>query len=145
MNLIRISAFLLIIFLTSVNSFGQNIHFQFSRLDISNGLSNNQVNSFFKDQKGFLWVGTMSGLNRYDGYQFRQFRHDLHDTATLSDDFIHDIMEGPEGKLWIQTRNGFNLYNPVTEKFDRNIPRELRNLGIRASSISVIRRNKDGN
>src|SRR5439155_25647069 len=92
-----------------------------------------------------LWVGTMSGFNRYDGYQFRQFRHDLHDTATLSDDFIHDIMEGPEGKLWIQTRNGFNLYNPVTEKFDRNIPRELRNLGIRASSISVIRRNKDGN
>ncbi len=143
MNLIRIPA-LLIVCLASFSSFGQNIHFQFSRLDISKGLSNNQVNSFFKDRKGFLWVGTMSGLNRYDGYQFKQFRHDLHDTTTLSDDFIHDILEGPGDRLWIQTRNGFNIYDPVTEKFDRNVAGELKNLGIPGGSISAIIKNKDG-
>ncbi|MFI5187801.1 MAG: two-component regulator propeller domain-containing protein [Chitinophagales bacterium] len=143
MNLVRIPALLLFICLVSFNSPGQNIHFQFSRLDISKGLSNNQVNCFFKDQKGFLWVGTMSGLNRYDGYQFKQFRHDLHDTTTLSDDFIHNIIEGPGDKLWIQTRNGFNIYDPVTEKFDRNITGQLKNLGIPAGSISAIMRNKD--
>ncbi|HMG69298.1 MAG TPA: two-component regulator propeller domain-containing protein, partial [Chitinophagaceae bacterium] len=130
MNLTRIPALLLLVCLASFNSPGQKIHFQFSRLDISKGLSNNQVNSFFKDQKGFLWVGTMSGLNRYDGYQFKVFRHDLRDTTTLSDDFINGITEGPGDKLWIQTRNGFNIYDPVTEKFDRDIAGQLRKLGI---------------
>ncbi len=140
----RIVAQLLMICSFSFYSTGQKIHFQFSRLDISKGLSNNQVNCFFKDQTGFLWIGTMSGLNRYDGYQFKLFRHDLHDSTTLSDNFIQGIMEGPANKLWIQTRSGFNIYDPVTDKFDRNISRQLRNFGIPTGSISVITKNSNG-
>ena len=86
----------------------------------------------------------MSGLDRYDGYEFKIFRHDLHDTNTLSDNFIQGIMEGPGGKLWIQTRNGFNIYDPITEKFDRNIADQLKKFGIPPGSVSSVRKNVDG-
>ena len=59
-----------------------------------------------------MWFGTMSGLNRYDGYKFRIFRHDLRDSTSLIDDYISRIMEGPDGKLWVETRNGLNIFDP---------------------------------
>ena len=47
--------------------------FQFQRIDIRKGLSHNQVNRILKDTQGFMWFGTLSGLNGYDGYDFRSF------------------------------------------------------------------------
>ncbi|HZE86108.1 MAG TPA: two-component regulator propeller domain-containing protein, partial [Puia sp.] len=94
--------------------------YRFSRLDINQGLSHNEINCFVKDEKGFLWIGTMAGLNRYDGYKLKIFRHDLRDTSSLSDDYIEKIFEGPFHKLWAFTRNGINIYDPLTEKFERN-------------------------
>jgi ligand-binding sensor domain-containing protein len=49
----------------------QNNSYQFSHLDITNGLSDNQVNCIYKDEKGFMWFGTTSGLNRYDGISLK--------------------------------------------------------------------------
>jgi signal transduction histidine kinase/ligand-binding sensor domain-containing protein/DNA-binding response OmpR family regulator len=119
--------------------------YPFSRLDISNGLSNNQVNCFYKDQNGFLWVGTMSGLNRYDGYGFTVFRHSSRDTNTLSDDQVFSIMEGPNDKLWIQNNStDYNIFNPVTEKFQRSSAAELKALGIPAATTVNILKTKEG-
>src|SRR3954466_14045384 len=114
-----IIAFLLIF--VSCSLIAQNGQYQFSRLDISNGLSNNQVNCIYKDKRGFMWFGTMSGLNKYDGYSFKTFKRDSKDSSTLSDDYIVSISEAPEGKLWIGTRNGYDIYDPQTERIDRNI------------------------
>src|ERR1700712_1548314 len=108
----------------------QNDQFQFSRLDISNGLLHNQVNCILKDSKGFMWFGTLSGLNKYDGYKFKVFKHSGSDTSSLNDDFIVSISEGPGYKLWVETRNGFNIYDPVTEKFSHNINGYLRSIAI---------------
>src|ERR1700753_2278928 len=94
----------------------QNNQFQFSHLDINNGLSHNDVTCIFKDKQGFMWFGTLSGLNRYDGYKFKIFKHAVSDTTTLDDDYIVSISEGPDNKLWIETRNGFDIYDPATEK-----------------------------
>src|ERR1035437_1913358 len=105
----------------SAFSKAQNNQFQFSHLDINNGLSHNNVTCIFKDNKGFMWFGTLSGLNRYDGYKFKIFKHTVSDTTSLNDDYIVSISEGPDNKLWIETRHGFNIYDPATEKFDRNI------------------------
>src|ERR1700712_1855841 len=108
----------------------QNDQFQFSQLDLNNGLSHNQVNCILKDSKGFMWFGTVSGLNRYDGYKFKIFKHSGSDTSSLNDDFIVGISEGPGYKLWIETRNGLNIYDPVTEKFSHNINGYLRSIAI---------------
>jgi ligand-binding sensor domain-containing protein len=77
------------------NNFAQNSQYQFSRLNISNGLSHNQVTCILKDTKGFMWFGTASGLNRYDGYSFKVFKHDLNNKNSINDDYIKTFVKGP--------------------------------------------------
>jgi signal transduction histidine kinase/ligand-binding sensor domain-containing protein/DNA-binding response OmpR family regulator len=90
---------------------------EFSSLNVNHGLSNNQINCVYKDTKGFMWFGTLSGLNRYDGYTFKIFHHSPADSISLADDFVDNIYPAPGNKLFIKTRNGDNLYDPVTEQF----------------------------
>lgn len=57
----------------------------FKQLSTTEGLSNNSVRSIYRDNRGFLWVGTESGLNKYDGYSFQQYyqnNSDLPDGST---------------------------------------------------------------
>ena len=122
----------------------QHDQFQFSRLDINNGLSNNQVTCIIKDSKGFMWFGTLSGLNKYDGYKFTIFKHSQTDTASLNDDFIVSIAEGPGGKIWVETRNGFNIYDPAKESFDHDIGGYLRSINIPDSNITSVKKDKLG-
>lgn len=124
--------------------FGQNNEFQFSKLDISHGLSHNQVNCVFKDSKGFMWFGTLSGLNKYDGYKVRVFKHINGDTTSLNDDFIVSINEGPDKKMWIETRNGFNIYDPSTEKFSRDVGGYLQSIHIPAQNLTAVKKDRYG-
>jgi len=126
-------------------SSAQNNQFQFSHLDINNGLSHNEITCILKDSKGFMWFGTLSGLNRYDGYKFKIFKHAVSDTTTLDDDYIVSITEGPGHKLWVETRNGFNIYDPSTEKFTHNISRYLRSIAIPDAHIASIKQDRSGN
>lgn len=144
--MMRLLTLLLFACLNCLTLAGQKNHIQFSHLDISRGLSNNQVTSILKDQKGFLLIGTMSGLNRYDGYQFKTFTNNVRDTASISGDFIISIKECPGKKIWIETRSGTNIYDPSTEKFDRNSTTYLRVLGIPSNrTISNIVKDKENN
>ncbi|HWK07252.1 MAG TPA: two-component regulator propeller domain-containing protein [Puia sp.] len=136
---------LLLISLLSLDLSAQYDKYRFSRLDISRGLSHNEVNCIFKDEKGFMWLGTMSGLNRYDGYSFKVFKHDLRDSSSINDDLIVRILQGPGHKLWISTGKGFTIYDPMTEKFDRNPQRFLHSIHIDADSITDIQKDKQDN
>jgi len=118
--------------------------YQLTRIDITQGLSANQVNCILKDSRGFMWFGTMSGLNRYDGYNFKVFRQALSDSTTLSDNFISSLMEGPDGLLWLTTRNGQNIYHPDKGNFQRDIRPVLRQYGIPGDSVSQILKDKAG-
>jgi signal transduction histidine kinase/ligand-binding sensor domain-containing protein/DNA-binding response OmpR family regulator len=125
---------------------GQKNRFQFSHLDITRGLSNNQVTSIIKDQKGFLLIGTMTGLNRYDGYQFKTFTNSAGDTTSISGDFIINLKECPGKKIWVQTRSGSNIYDPAIEKFDRNWLAYLQKLGMPpVNAIRDVVKDKEGN
>ena len=95
----------------------QSEDYDFSRLDIYSGLSHNQVNAILKDQDGFLWFGTTSGLNRYDGYSFKIFRKQPNDSSSLTDSHINALYELPDGKIWVVTRAAACIYNSHTEKF----------------------------
>jgi signal transduction histidine kinase/ligand-binding sensor domain-containing protein/CheY-like chemotaxis protein/AraC-like DNA-binding protein len=120
----------ILILLLGAASFGlsaQSTEYQFSTLNFSNGLSNNHITSLYKDPRGFMWFGTMSGLNRYDGYQFKVFRHDQHDPHSIGDSYIEQIFEGPEGKMWVQSRSSqFNIYDLATDQFDHDYAGYLR-------------------
>jgi len=88
----------LILFATLVAS-AQTDQYKFRRVDISNGLSNNQVTSFLHDKTGFIWIGTSSGLNRYDGYSFKVFKNDANDTLSIANSEVTQMFMDHEGKL----------------------------------------------
>ena len=94
--------------------------FSFSHFTTKDGLSSNNVNSVIQDQKGFLWIGTEDGLNRFDGYSFKVYRNKRGDKSSLSNNFIWSLCEDKDGKIWIGTDGGgLNRLDPVTEKFER--------------------------
>ncbi|NLR80727.1 hybrid sensor histidine kinase/response regulator transcription factor [Chitinophaga eiseniae] len=117
---------------------GQTLAYQFNRIDINQGLSNNQVNCIFRDSTGFLWIGTGIGLNRFDGYHFTVYLHDLRDSSSLSDNNISQIMEGPARQLWIRTRSGINVYDPVTGRFNRHPETLLQQWGVPGNTLTAI-------
>ncbi len=82
-----------------------------------------------------MWFGTVSGLNRYDGYQFRQYRHDLRDRWSIGDNYIEQIFEGPGGKTWVESRTGrFAIYDYDLDRWDVNYGEYLMKLGLRSFS-----------
>lgn len=82
------------------------------KLNEEDGLSNGFVTALLQDTKGFLWVGTAGGLNRFDGYSFKVFNYDYFDPQSLSHAVIWTICEDEEGYLWIGTDNGLNRFDP---------------------------------
>ena len=112
---------LLILVATGFNTvFAQTTNLQFRRLDVNGGLSSNQVNCFLKDQKGFLWIGTSAGLNRFDGYTIKIFINDAADPSSISSNSIYDLFETPDGLMGVFTTAGLNIYDPKTETFNRD-------------------------
>lgn len=121
-----VKSFALFVFIVySSIVFAQQEQYQFDALDVKNGLSSNQVNSIYKDEKGFMWFGTISGLNRYDGYSFKVFSHKTGDTTSISDDYVNMVTAGPNHTLCVFTRNGLNVFDPLTEKFTTHIVKLL--------------------
>lgn len=87
------------------------------------GLAHETVLAVHRDRRGFVWIGTMGGLFRYDGRRFDTFLSDPDDSLSLSDSFIHGIHEDADGMLWISTRNGgVNRYDWRTDTFQRHLP-----------------------
>ncbi|SFH34442.1 hybrid sensor histidine kinase/response regulator transcription factor [Pedobacter insulae] len=86
-------------------------------IGIEKGLSNNSVRCVFKDRKGFMWIGTHDGLNRYDGYEFKVFRNQLGDTTSLPHNYIYTINEDQQHNLWVGTGQGIGIFNNLTSQF----------------------------
>jgi len=118
---------------------GQPQEYLFSHLTVTAGLSNNHITSIYKDGRGFMWFGTVSGLNRYDGYQFRQYRHDPRDGWSIADNYIEQIFEGPDGKMWVESRTGrFAIYNYDLDRFDVNFGAYLRGMGLPGFQLVTV-------
>ena len=104
---------------------------KFRRLDTRDGLSNSAINYLFQDSKGYIWIGTSYGLNRYDGYRFRTFYSDPNDTTTLRNNYVDQVWEDTNGKLWLKQGMNFSVFDPVTERVVRHPATILSKLGIK--------------
>ncbi len=90
----------------------------FKSLSIDQGLSQVSGNTILQDSNGSIWIGTQDGLNRFDGYDIKVFRHDKNRPDSLGRDFVSTLAEDDRGHLWIGTRGrGLDDYNPRTETF----------------------------
>jgi ligand-binding sensor domain-containing protein/signal transduction histidine kinase len=90
---------------------------RFDRITVEDGLSQNAVLTILQDRRGFVWMGTEDGLNKYDGYGFEIFKHDNEDPFSISDSLISKLYEDQFGVLWIGTRSGLDRYDPDTNSF----------------------------
>jgi len=91
---------------------------KFSLLSNRDGLSTILTRCILQDQNGYLWIGTMSGLNRYDGYDITVFKNIPGDSLSISDNRIRRLHETSDGSLWIGTTKGLNRHTfiPSTKK-----------------------------
>ena len=88
----------------------------FKKIDNKQGLSQNGVLAIFQDKDGYMWFGTHYGLNRYDGFTFKNYyRGDSYND--LCGNTIQSILQDSAGNIWIATIEGITVYNPVTEIF----------------------------
>ncbi|WP_462254327.1 LuxR C-terminal-related transcriptional regulator [Ekhidna sp.] len=111
--ILRISIILICIV---ASLYGQSQEYIFTRLTEEEGLPGNQTTCFLKDRNGFMWIGTTSGLCRYDGKQIKSYTKDL--GYGISDDNINSIIQDADGILWIGTNGGgLNKLDPSSEEF----------------------------
>jgi signal transduction histidine kinase/ligand-binding sensor domain-containing protein/DNA-binding response OmpR family regulator len=119
--------FLILTLLLPVLSYSQE--YRYRTYDVERGLSNNKVNCIYKDSKGFLWVGTSSGLNRFDGYSFKTYFNSKADTNSLYSSHIESIQEDSHGNLLIGCGGSYSIYHRLADKFSRDINSFLKPYG----------------
>ncbi len=91
---------------------------QFSRYTVDMGLANSALTALAQDRDGFIWVGSQSGLMRFDGYHFRTYQHDPHDAGSIPSNFVQSLYCDPQGNLWVGTANaGLARYDARNGRF----------------------------
>jgi signal transduction histidine kinase/ligand-binding sensor domain-containing protein/DNA-binding response OmpR family regulator len=115
----------LVILILSFQTFPQSHipeKIQFKHLTREQGLSHNFIWCVLQDKKGFIWIGTYDGLNRYDGRKFKVFKHSINDTTSLGANEVSALLEDRSGNLWVGTLGGgLAKYNSDKENFTRYV------------------------
>ncbi|MFA9389648.1 MAG: two-component regulator propeller domain-containing protein [Prolixibacteraceae bacterium] len=108
-------------------------------LSVEQGLSQNEVTGILQDKEGFLWFATRAGLNRFDGYNFLQFKSRVNQENHLSDSSIECFFEDQNGNIWIGTKSGgLNLYNAQKETFNHILAFGKKQQAIQDINITAI-------
>lgn len=115
----------------------------FEKITMEKGLSNNQVNCILQDTRGFMWIGTNDGLNRYDGNYFTVFRNRPGDSTSISGNMIMNMLEDKNGVLWIATADGglsrYDYRLSVAKQFKqyKNIPSDTNSIPVNAVNALI--------
>ncbi|WP_194524872.1 two-component regulator propeller domain-containing protein [Zobellia roscoffensis] len=123
--------------------FAQESDLEFSQnYTITDGLAHNGTTSILEDSRGYIWVGTFEGLNRYDGYEFKTFKNTLSKDLFISNR-IRSLKEDTKGNIWIGTDEGISLYNYDLEEFSDIYSNQLAKKGIKGPVVRDITINKN--
>ena len=132
------------LFLSLIKISGQNIKFE--HYNDNDGLSHNSVRHIVQDKHGFLWLGTFSGLSRFDGYQFKSFTtSSVGENKLYNDDITALVLDDSLNNLWIGTRKGLTLFKTDTHTFktylsDKNNPNSLPDEEVRSVYVDKLKR-----
>ncbi|WP_317852066.1 two-component regulator propeller domain-containing protein [Paraclostridium sp. AKS73] len=88
----------------------------FNDFNIDQGISQTTIEAIFQDSKGYVWLGTNDGLNKFNGYDFKVYNYE-EDENSISNNFITDIKEDKYGNIWIATIDGINKLDQKSGKF----------------------------
>jgi len=142
----------LYIFLFLMQSFGffsqlkaQNHELVLHRLTVNDGLSNRNILQIFQDSKGFIWLCTEDGLNLFDGYTFKTYKHNAADSTSISNNNVISIIENKKGEIWVGTNNGLNVFDPTTQTFKKYFLQKGRSNSISSDRIMKFCLDKQDN
>ncbi|PZM08049.1 ligand-binding sensor domain-containing protein [Rhizobium tubonense] len=90
---------------------------RFRKLSLSQGLSQTRVSQIVQDDDGFLWFGTQHGVNRYDGYGFKVFKHEPGEPGSLSGVFIWALFKDHSGTIWVGSDQFLDAFDKSTSTF----------------------------
>ncbi|HEV8506016.1 MAG TPA: two-component regulator propeller domain-containing protein, partial [Chitinophagaceae bacterium] len=110
--------FFCLLLVVSLSSYEQLNSGNLTQYTEKDGLPGVQVNNILVDKHGYVWVGTINGLARYDGYEFKRYYYNPNDTATVHGLVVFPMLEDRQGKIWIATNQSYlNVYDPVLKNF----------------------------
>ncbi len=111
----------IIFFSFTITYSGFSQQYIFTNYSINEGLSQSVVNCIFQDSKGYIWIGTQNGLNRFNGETFDVYSYNPADTSSISNNWIYAIAEDANGDLWVGTKGGLNIYQARKNSFKRMV------------------------
>lgn len=135
---------LLLIWLLTFSINAQNSLLTFERVTAEQGLTSNRINGIVQDQEGFIWIATNNGLNRYDGFENKQYTKQQDDTTSLSNNSVLALFCDADNQLWILTINYLHRYNRKLDNFDRFLISEKRE-SYRYENKGIIVSGQSGN
>ncbi len=119
---------------------------KFEHFSIEDGLSHSKVNCIFQDNRGFLWLGTNEGLNKFDGYEFTVYRWKPNDPQGLSAQLIRAVLQDSKGNFWIGTEGGgINLFGRDAESFRHFTVDSSSEIRISGQDVNSIIEDRQGN
>lgn len=117
---------LLFLLFTCIYSTGwSQLYLNAKLLTTANGLSDNRITAIYKDARGYIWIGTKNGLNKYNGQSFTIYKPGRENS--ISNEIINCITGDKEGNIWVGTMNGLNRLDAVTNTWTNWLPDSLGN------------------
>jgi signal transduction histidine kinase/ligand-binding sensor domain-containing protein/DNA-binding response OmpR family regulator len=130
---------LAVLFFTAHKGIAQSHIIKFQNYSIEEGLSNPYIQCIYQDKRGYLWIGTSDGLNRFDGYTFKIYRYSESDTNSLNGVLVRAIYEDSDGNLWIGTeRGGLCMYRYKFDNFKRFTDKTYNNFTLTGKQVNSI-------
>lgn len=123
--------------------------FYISRITTEEGLSNGYIMGITQDRNGFIWFATESGLNRYDGRQFRTYKKENSQSTTTSisgNELNRVYADRFQDIIWIATqRDGLNAFNTITEEFTHYIHNDESTTSLITNDVTDVTNSHNGN
>ncbi len=118
----KIVVLILLFLLTIPTSAQTDKKFYFENISIQDGLSSTRVLDMVQDKYGFLWIATLDGLNRYDGYNIKIFKNDPEDNSTLPNNHVQTLLIDKQDNLLVGSQVGLSIYDRTSETFTTLVP-----------------------
>jgi signal transduction histidine kinase/ligand-binding sensor domain-containing protein/DNA-binding response OmpR family regulator len=91
--------------------------YYFKQISLNEGLIQSTVRCILNDHNGLIWIGTKSGLSRFDRYSLKSYVYKKNDPKSIPGNQVNFILEDKKGNIWVGTENGLALYNPGADNF----------------------------
>lgn len=135
---------ILFVFINS-SIFSQN-QINFERYSLEDGLSQSVVLDIVQDSKGFIWIATQDGLNRFDGYEFKIYKNNPNDSNTISENWINVLHLDDNESLWLGTEyGGLNKFDLKTGNVTRLLSDSTNHNSLSHNTIRDIKEDVEGN